>query len=116
MQMNTIERWMIIYNIFFQAEDGIRDLTVTGVQTCALPICPRNDTAGTVAYGCGARIHPVTFPLPRCPERAHSDASTAPPRHTLERARAALPRQGARHLRPGRHAPDGRHRSDLGIR
>src|SRR2546430_8724770 len=25
--------------IFFQAEDGIRDLTVTGVQTCALPIC-----------------------------------------------------------------------------
>src|SRR2546430_7381606 len=28
---------------FFQAEDGIRDLTVTGVQTCALPICPRDD-------------------------------------------------------------------------
>src|SRR2546430_9974035 len=25
---------------FFQAEDGIRDLTVTGVQTCALPIWP----------------------------------------------------------------------------
>src|SRR2546430_3329947 len=25
---------------FFQAEDGIRYLTVTGVQTCALPICP----------------------------------------------------------------------------
>src|SRR2546430_193442 len=24
--------------IFLQAEDGIRDLTVTGVQTCALPI------------------------------------------------------------------------------
>src|SRR5688572_33411409 len=24
---------------FFQAEDGIRDLTVTGVQTCTLPIC-----------------------------------------------------------------------------
>src|SRR5256886_17574918 len=28
---------------FFQAEDGIRDLTVTGVQTCALPICYRNE-------------------------------------------------------------------------
>src|SRR2546430_3109646 len=27
---------------FFQAEDGIRDLTVTGVQTCALPICLRD--------------------------------------------------------------------------
>src|SRR5215469_18189412 len=25
---------------FFQAEDGIRDLYVTGVQTCALPIWP----------------------------------------------------------------------------
>src|SRR2546430_3295783 len=27
-----------INDFFFQAEDGIRDLTVTGVQTCALPI------------------------------------------------------------------------------
>src|SRR2546427_1791841 len=27
---------------FFQAEDGIRDLTVTGVQTCALPISGRS--------------------------------------------------------------------------
>src|SRR5690606_39386153 len=26
---------------FFQAEDGIRDFHVTGVQTCALPICER---------------------------------------------------------------------------
>src|SRR5207249_8243308 len=25
--------------LFFQAEDGIRDRNVTGVQTCALPIC-----------------------------------------------------------------------------
>src|SRR5437763_10748745 len=25
--------------LFFQAEDGIRDTSVTGVQTCALPIC-----------------------------------------------------------------------------
>src|SRR2546427_6490218 len=28
--------WLLFF--FFQAEDGIRDLTVTGVQTCALPI------------------------------------------------------------------------------
>src|SRR6267154_6713005 len=27
---------------FFQAEDGIRDGRVTGVQTCALPICERD--------------------------------------------------------------------------
>src|SRR5690349_4754931 len=31
--------WLCIFTIFFfQAEDGIRDLYVTGVQTCALPI------------------------------------------------------------------------------
>src|SRR2546430_7279198 len=29
---------MFFLFFFFQAEDGIRDLTVTGVQTCALPI------------------------------------------------------------------------------
>src|SRR5438094_9319530 len=29
---------MFIFFFFFQAEDGIRDRTVTGVQTCALPI------------------------------------------------------------------------------
>src|SRR6266852_7117372 len=28
----------VLYFFFFQAEDGIRDATVTGVQTCALPI------------------------------------------------------------------------------
>src|SRR5256885_3706066 len=34
--------WMLMISIFFffQAEDGIRDYKVTGVQTCALPICP----------------------------------------------------------------------------
>src|SRR3989475_8074201 len=31
--------FIIVFFFFFQAEDGIRDLTVTGVQTCALPIC-----------------------------------------------------------------------------
>src|SRR5947209_19408483 len=34
---------------FFQAEDGIRDIGVTGVQTCALPIC-FHDTSET--WGC----------------------------------------------------------------
>src|SRR5256885_3480821 len=29
----------LCYFFFFQAEDGIRDYKVTGVQTCALPIC-----------------------------------------------------------------------------
>src|SRR5215467_16396249 len=30
-----------VFFFFFQAEDGIRDYKVTGVQTCALPICAR---------------------------------------------------------------------------
>src|SRR5256885_5417703 len=29
----------LMFFFFFQAEDGIRDYKVTGVQTCALPIC-----------------------------------------------------------------------------
>src|SRR5688572_32490689 len=35
-QTQRVEKLKMIF--FFQAEDGIRDLTVTGVQTCALPI------------------------------------------------------------------------------
>src|SRR5436189_1647050 len=42
---------MAIYVFFFQAEDGIRDTSVTGVQTCALPItipARISDNEGTV--------------------------------------------------------------------
>src|SRR2546430_12342453 len=40
---------------FFQAEDGIRDLTVTGVQTCALPIycTTRNSSEKMMLIGVG---------------------------------------------------------------
>src|SRR5262249_59686095 len=37
---------------FFQAEDGIRDWSVTGVQTCALPIYP-NTNSGVSARTAG---------------------------------------------------------------
>src|SRR5688500_20366447 len=36
---------MLLYFFFFQAEDGIRYYMVTGVQTCALPICSRRNTS-----------------------------------------------------------------------
>src|SRR5690349_6041913 len=36
---------------FFQAEDGIRDLYVTGVQTCALPISRSTQGEPRAAYG-----------------------------------------------------------------
>src|SRR5688572_30850571 len=38
----TLSFCVFFFFFFFQAEDGIRDLTVTGVQTCALPILPTN--------------------------------------------------------------------------
>ena len=37
-----MEKDKILIFFFFQAEDGIRDYKVTGVQTCALPICKYN--------------------------------------------------------------------------
>src|SRR5699024_11270936 len=39
------------YFFFFQAEDGIRDRNVTGVQTCALPIWELADGAWTLHEG-----------------------------------------------------------------
>src|SRR2546427_9345981 len=47
---------LLFFFFFFQAEDGIRDLTVTGVQTCALPIWPTRiywedtDAGGVVCH------------------------------------------------------------------
>src|SRR5690606_39829849 len=41
-------------DFFFQAEDGIRDFHVTGVQTCALPICPPPLGSQAVAGGSAA--------------------------------------------------------------
>src|SRR3712207_7765451 len=38
---------------FFQAEDGIRDIGVTGVQTCALPISDASVVVGPVAWRYG---------------------------------------------------------------
>src|SRR3712207_8828830 len=36
--MVNCQYWRLYVFFFFQAEDGIRDIGVTGVQTCALPI------------------------------------------------------------------------------
>src|SRR5256886_7793879 len=46
---------------FFQAEDGIRDLTVTGVQTCALPIFLMRETQPIAAQAHHSRpaLEPV---------------------------------------------------------
>src|SRR5688572_32107894 len=68
---------------FFQAEDGIRDLTVTGVQTCALPIFPRPTRAragrrrhvGSRAAGNPHRRRGREIPRRRLPSRSEEHTS-----------------------------------------
>src|SRR2546427_11831072 len=50
-----------MYFFFFQAEDGIRDLTVTGVQTCALPICRAADATTRAGIHLRDRAISATF-------------------------------------------------------
>src|SRR5437763_8199791 len=44
--LSQIEHFVYLCFFFFQAEDGIRDTSVTGVQTCALPISHAHCRAG----------------------------------------------------------------------
>src|SRR2546426_8619382 len=56
-----VSMWRVqssFFFFFFQAEDGIRDYKVTGVQTCALPISP--DTAAD-NLTVGSLCRPLTF-------------------------------------------------------
>src|SRR5262249_57672427 len=55
--------------VFFQAEDGIRDWSVTGVQTCALPISHERgrglqpwDVSGRVMYRWNANSTRIVYP------------------------------------------------------
>src|SRR5258707_6390972 len=63
---------------FFQAEDGIRDIGVTGVQTCALPISRRGQVA----------VHGTEEP--RAPEAPDDDDVQLRQRHALLPARRRL--------------------------
>src|SRR3712207_8608213 len=79
--------------LFFQAEDGIRDIGVTGVQTCALPICaallalslgravlvPDNDVTRDLAAEVGERWV-RRFSAPLTPELLVGAASDLPSR------------------------------------
>src|SRR5258707_8151491 len=59
--LHQYPHWLVFF--FFQAEDGIRDIGVTGVQTCALPISPALVLGGSLPRPSRA---PVTQFLPRC--------------------------------------------------
>src|SRR5687767_15756299 len=65
---------------FFQAEDGIRDKLVTGVQTCALPICVELPRAPHVGHA--------------PPHRSASRQVLVDPRERRGRAREAVIRAG----------------------
>src|SRR5690349_25153216 len=54
---------------FFQAEDGIRDLYVTGVQTCALPISERMVVPALVSGDPMQRSSAIV--KPRCAPTTH---------------------------------------------
>src|SRR5690606_8303458 len=67
--------WVLDGVFFFQAEDGIRDFHVTGVQTCALPISspsPASARGPPTSSPCA----PSATPTPSCPP---TSASAAPP-------------------------------------
>src|SRR5438552_10221016 len=65
---------------FFQAEDGIRDDLVTGVQTCALPICSEEDR------GVEDAPHELVLPVAqRLIDGQHVVEVRRPGEHTSER-------------------------------
>src|SRR5205823_11571631 len=76
-----------IFFFFFQAEDGIRDKLVTGVQTCALPIFWRSSSTWSSASIVSRQMYARSFdesastsPFPKSPfdscrrEAASADA------------------------------------------
>src|SRR5437868_13833720 len=71
---------------FFQAEDGIRDRNVTGVQTCALPIFGDAGDADA-ARGIGLHLGQVEF---------GGDAGELADRVQVEVAEGPAPRRGRR--------------------
>src|SRR5690606_40632520 len=68
---------------FFQAEDGIRDFHVTGVQTCALPIS--QNILEKAVHGVGGLRRSRPAPPRRAPR-------PAPPRRAAPPPRASRPR------------------------
>src|SRR6266568_7947491 len=96
---------------FFQAEDGIRDGTVTGVQTCALPISWRNVVCLRSLRGSGGGGGWRTFRVRagrrraaagRCPigiALHRAGYVCKPPRWVLSRKAQAQPGVGKKRLR-----------------
>src|SRR2546429_8843114 len=98
---------------FFQAEDGIRDVAVTGVQTCALPISLPLFHTSIFNLHFASDLGTLTTPgLAAAPEDAHdsrSNKTIAGPatRTTALRKRQSLAhRRAAQRLHPRIHERD----------
>src|SRR5256884_3737235 len=59
------EMLLFIFFFFFQAEDGIRDVAVTGVQTCALPILTPHISVVQVLVNAIGKNASKVFRLPK---------------------------------------------------
>src|SRR5437764_14486102 len=82
-------------SFFFQAEDGIRYTSVTGVQTCALPIWPctsRRIAAATAASETAARSHRTAAQIGRasCRERVEASVGEAASKKKIRKSRRTL--------------------------
>src|ERR1041385_5129683 len=95
--------WMQLQcSVFFQAEDGIRDVAVTGVQTCALPICDRPHPAAPGEPEPGGSAE-ESRRVDRAPLRVRRARGLAAGRQRAGPAR--LPGRLAPRLRRGRQRP-----------
>src|SRR2546430_4506063 len=63
-----------LFFFFFQAEDGIRDLTVTGVQTCALPIFSTSPLGQRISSSSTFSA----FPIPKCTRKSFCEKYPPP--------------------------------------
>src|SRR2546429_4882654 len=74
-----IEDWgsssifVVLSFFFFQAEDGIRDVAVTGVQTCALPISDLSGGRGRLARAARRTVHRDPRTLQPADRAAHRE-------------------------------------------
>src|SRR5258708_39937202 len=88
---------------FFQAEDGIRDDLVTGVQTCALPILSRLDSSGYERPARGSPHSRIEAQLDQLVEGrgAAGDEYGANKRVKERRPREVCKRSGCTHPKAG---------------
>src|SRR5215471_6938798 len=101
---------LLLFFFFFQAEDGIRDLYVTGVQTCALPISVAERGRGwrEQLHGHRRAVHVLDAPLGiegvrrEGPVEGRPEEEPAPGRRIPLEPRPAVAAVSGREVRPAR--------------